>query len=414
MTTSTTSTTSTTLNQSNSRLPSQRDFEIFRLAVIKGFTHKELAGLFEVSRRRISQIVENVKSWLSQHPCEDPNIATELQNKRLAQHLERMHLEEIINQARQEVSFGKRELLTTTEKADGTKTRTYREQPFNVQVLKTYLRAIEALGRLNARPEIPLPPPPEGAFPWIETVINETYEKWYSKIWSKRLKPDLVCDFIDDIAAEMLKAARHQQELSARTPDEAAEEIPGGDIPGAVGNALCGVLRAASDLAEEIPLPPGEGGDRRSPGEGQPARSAVGNALCGVPCASSDDAAGPGYPDPAEPPTAGLPLESTEYSVPSTPEQVQSPASTLDLGPGTLDCPSTASLTSLPEAPAAQQPASDPEGVTSSGLDTSTSPPATETDAGSAPPSPENPKREAPPPSLSPSLCPTVSPSPSP
>src|SRR5439155_16065405 len=162
-----------------------------------------------------------------------------------------------------------------------------------------------------------------------------------------------------------LKAARHQQDLAARPPDEAAEEIP---------------------------LPPGEGGD--IPG-------AVGNALCGVPCASSDDAAGPGYPDPAEPPTAGLPLESTEYSVPSTPEHVQSPASTLDLGPGTLDCPSTASRASLPEAPATQQPASDPEGVTSSGLDTSTSPPAAETESGSAPLSPKNPRREAPPPSAS-------------
>src|SRR3989440_11574550 len=108
----TTTTTQIETNDRTSGLPSQRDFEIFRLAVIKGFTHKELAGLFEVSRRRISQIVENVKSWLSQHPCEDPNIATELQNKRLAQHLERMHLEDIINQARQEVTFGKRELLT--------------------------------------------------------------------------------------------------------------------------------------------------------------------------------------------------------------------------------------------------------------------------------------------------------------
>src|SRR5947207_4503955 len=103
----TTSTTSTTLNQSNSRLPSQRDFEIFRLAVIKGFTHKELAGLFEVSRRRVSQIVENVRNWLSQHPCEDPNIATELQSKRLAQHLERMRLEDIIERARLQLTYAK-------------------------------------------------------------------------------------------------------------------------------------------------------------------------------------------------------------------------------------------------------------------------------------------------------------------
>src|SRR3954470_11689653 len=98
-------TTQTKTIERPSRMPSSRDFEIFRLAVIKGLTHQELAGMFDVSRRRISQIVENVNSWLSQHPCQDPNIATELQNKRLAQHLERMHLQEIVNQARQEVTF---------------------------------------------------------------------------------------------------------------------------------------------------------------------------------------------------------------------------------------------------------------------------------------------------------------------
>src|SRR5438067_6323363 len=193
----TTTTTQIETNDRSSGLPSQRDFEIFRLAVIKGFTHKELAGLFDVTRRRVSQIVENVRNWLSQQPCQDPNTATELQTKRLAQHLERMHLEDIISQARHEVSFGKRQLITTTEKADGSKTTTYREQPFNVQVLKTYLRAIEALGRLNARPEIPLPCPPQDEFPWIGTVISETYDKWYGKIWSKRLKPELVFDFVN-------------------------------------------------------------------------------------------------------------------------------------------------------------------------------------------------------------------------
>ena len=79
-----TTTTQTQTNNRSSHMPSQRDFEIFRLAVIKGFTHKELAGMFEISRRRVGQIVEHVRNWLSQHPCEDPNIATELQNKRLA------------------------------------------------------------------------------------------------------------------------------------------------------------------------------------------------------------------------------------------------------------------------------------------------------------------------------------------
>src|SRR5947207_4357011 len=254
----TTSTTSTTLNQSNSRLPSQRDFEIFRLAVIKGFTHKELAGLFEVSRRRVSQIVENVRNWLSQHPCKDPKIATELQSKRLAQHLERMHLEDIVSQARHEVSFGKRQLITTTEKADGSKTTTYREQPFNVQVLKTYLRAVEALGRINARPEIPLPPPSGEEFPWLITAVNEVYEKWWDKIWSSKLKSEMIHDFVNDIIIDVLKAAKHQQELAARPSDDADDAVGPRDAV-AGDSALCALPHAASDAGEQIPLPLGEG-----------------------------------------------------------------------------------------------------------------------------------------------------------
>src|SRR2546421_1433305 len=131
-----------------------------------------------------------------------------------------MHLEDIVSQARHEVSFGRRELLTTTERADGTKTKTYREQPFNVQVLKTYLRAVEALGRINARPEIPLPPPPGDEFPWLLNALNECYEKWWSKIWSSKLKSELVHDFVNDMAAQMLKAAKHQQQLAARPTDD--------------------------------------------------------------------------------------------------------------------------------------------------------------------------------------------------
>src|SRR5437868_692038 len=235
----TTTTTQIETNDRSSGLPSQRDFEIFRLAVIKGFTHQELAGLFEISRRRVSQIVENVRNWLSQHPCEDPNIATELQTKRLAQHLERMHLEDIINQARHEVSFGKRQLITTTEKADGSKTTTYREQPFNIQVLKTYLRAVEALGRINARPEIPLPPPPGDEAPWLLNALHECHEKSWRNLWSKRLDSEMIHDFVNDIIIDVLKAATHQQELAARPSDDADDAVGPRDAV-AGDSALCG------------------------------------------------------------------------------------------------------------------------------------------------------------------------------
>src|SRR5262245_58968814 len=355
-------TTSTTQNQTTDcspRMPSQRDFEIFRLAVIKGFKHQELAGLFEISRRRVSQIVEDVRTWLSQHPCEDPNIATELQNKRLAQHLERMHLEDIINQARHEVSFGKRQLITTTEKADGTKTTTYREQPFNVQVLKTYLRAIEALGRLNARPEIPLPAPPEGEFPWIEAAHNEVYEKWHSRIWKGKLTPDQVFDFANEMTVEVLKAAKHQQELNARTPAEAADLL--------------------DPLYAGQPQPGDLDDDARKGDEGEA---------------------------PAEVPTQGLTPAIDTLARSASEGNVLSTATP----PGVNDAP-TASLTSQREAPISMEPANGDEVATDSPPGTYVAPSPAETSDAPTESDPKNPKREASPLSFSPSLVPSVTPS---
>src|SRR5438552_7475289 len=38
--------------------PSERDFEIFRLAEIQGLTHQQIASIGKVSRRRIGQIID--------------------------------------------------------------------------------------------------------------------------------------------------------------------------------------------------------------------------------------------------------------------------------------------------------------------------------------------------------------------
>jgi hypothetical protein len=210
-------TTSTTINetkQSTSRIPSSRDLEIFRLAEIHGYTHAEIALDHKLTRRRVSQIVSRVRRWLSCHPCEYPRITTELQSKRLAQHIERMHLQDIIHRARHELAHGAKELATTTEKADGSKTTTFRQQPFNVQVLKTYLRAVEDLGKINARPEIPLPPPSDDEYPWLVNAIDEVYARWFDRIWSGKLKPDHIFNFANSITEEVIRAARNHEELT--------------------------------------------------------------------------------------------------------------------------------------------------------------------------------------------------------
>ncbi len=432
-----TTTISNPINQSKTRMPSARAFHIFRLAEIQGQTHKQIAELYKVSRRRISQIVERVRSWLAQHPCEDPQIATELQAKRLGQHLEQMRLEDIIQRAREQLTYAKPTLDTVIDKADGTKTIICREQPFNVQLLKTYLRAVEALGRINARPEIPLPPPPEGAFPWLSNAINEVYEKWYHKICAKQnLKPDLFCNFVDELEAEMLKAAKHQQELAARPPAEAVDphscaarhlELPA-DLP-------------PSDLDET-----GADEDRKDDDvtwEGEaPAEPPVGNALCGVPCARSEldqtDAnqpriptdghrreavvagsednvrreGGPGHhpegraPSPGDGhgsqsgPAGGNCTDVGRGSPDPAPDTTEDPPSpetpTLDLGPGTLDSPPTPSIPSLREGPTTEQTTKTAEAATDCVIKACVETSPTETSLTPAPPSPKNQKREAP------------------
>src|SRR3954453_9810114 len=225
-------TTSTTQNQTidcSSRTPSRRDFEIFHMAQILGLTHAEIALDRRLTRRRVSQVVARVRRWLSLHPCQDPRLASEMQRQQLARHTERMHLEFILGQARDELLHGKKELTTTTTKDDGTTTTTVRQQPFNVQVLKTYLRAVQALAKLQQQPDVNLPTPEECQFPWLEGAINEVYDKWEGKIWSGKLKPQGIYDLIEEIVAAVLKAAATQAACASADPlDRSASE---GNVP---------------------------------------------------------------------------------------------------------------------------------------------------------------------------------------
>src|SRR4051812_20344036 len=163
--------------------PTARDFQIFRDAEILGLTHAEIAlHSTRLTRRRVSQIVARVRRWLSLHPCDDPRLASELQRKQLARHVERLHLENIMTTARDELVYGKKELTTTREKDDGTKVVTTRQLGFNVQVLKVYLKSVETLAKLQQKPDVNLPLPEECEFPWLEGAINEVYDKWSDKI----------------------------------------------------------------------------------------------------------------------------------------------------------------------------------------------------------------------------------------
>ena len=226
----------------------------------------------------------------------------------------------------------------------------------------------------------------------------------------------MVYEFVNDICADMLKAAKHQQDLAAR-PNEPAPgdtEAPAQDDEAPaepVGRARVG--RGSPDPAQSATegLPPAT--PARSAGSEDTFNSdspplgteySVPSTTQSPPASDSAARVGRGSPDPAQPPTEGLP-ESTDVS-------------TLDLGPWTLDPASTPSPASLPEAPDLQHAINRTEASTPSTAETSTPPPTVETSPPAPPTSPKNPKREAlplsvpcplspvplsPPPSVSPS-----------
>jgi hypothetical protein len=165
--------------------PDGRDLQIFKLAEIQNWTHDQIAEhLGDVSRRRVSQIVIEVRHWLAHHPAEDPELKTELEQKRLARNMERMHLENVITRALFALDHAPPTLQTSCH-ANGVCVANYhRDQPpVDVRVLKTYLRAVEALGKLNERPQIPQPELPPGAalddaIPWQDPRLTKIFDHW--------------------------------------------------------------------------------------------------------------------------------------------------------------------------------------------------------------------------------------------
>jgi hypothetical protein len=165
--------------------PTERDLQIFKLAEIQRWTHDQIADHYgDISRRRVSQIVQEVRHWLAHHPTEDPQLNSELEQRRLTRNVERMHLENVITRALFALDHAPPTLQTTCH-ANGVCVANYhRDQPpVDVRVLKTYLRAVEALGKLNERPEIPEPELPPGTaaddvIPWQDPRLTKIFNYW--------------------------------------------------------------------------------------------------------------------------------------------------------------------------------------------------------------------------------------------
>src|SRR4029078_4593053 len=112
--------------------------------------------------------------------------------------------------------------------------------PLYAQVVKTYLRAIQALGKFHQQPEVPYPPPAEGEFTWAKEAMHEILARWSEKLCSRSIKLEDFYDFANELIGAFIKA------LSLQQP--APEEPVGPRDASAVANALRGVPRAAASI----------------------------------------------------------------------------------------------------------------------------------------------------------------------
>jgi Sigma-70, region 4 len=145
------------LRREADRLP-DRDLQIFKLVVIEQIRHQEVAHRFGTSRSRVSQIVQEVRRRLAHAAHDDPNVENHLAQQRLQCQLEKMRFEHVLEVVTKAMGI-ERSTLNTTRCGDRNRDgkeetwneTTNREQPFNIQIPKTYLRITEALGKINQR-----------------------------------------------------------------------------------------------------------------------------------------------------------------------------------------------------------------------------------------------------------------------
>jgi hypothetical protein len=158
--------------------PTDRDLEIFQHAQIHGRTHCAISNDFEISRRRVGQIVHDVRHWLSLHGTDDPVIYSQIQRQRLDRALERIYLKDIIQRAIHGLNNAPPTLTTSTHINDRCVKKIMRDQPLvDSRLLKTLLQAVNSLGKLNERKPLPELP----AQPWKHPKIQECLDDWRGK-----------------------------------------------------------------------------------------------------------------------------------------------------------------------------------------------------------------------------------------
>jgi len=169
--------------------PPERDLRIFKLVAIQHLTHDEVARRCGTSRSRVTQIVQSVRGRLAQAAPDDPEIKNFLARQRLDEATEKLRYEYIIETA---VDALHREPRCLTSRRSGDRDRdgkketwdetTVREQPVNVQLLKTFLRAVEGLRRLRENSLSPDASPKKLTHEEMFEAICHVLEFWYGQV----------------------------------------------------------------------------------------------------------------------------------------------------------------------------------------------------------------------------------------
>src|SRR5437763_1861453 len=108
--------------------PEERDMRIFQLAEIQGWTHDEIAREVDLTRRRVSQVVQDVRQWLARNPADANELKTDEERRQFERNLERMRLQDIMLRAVHGLDRAPAS-LTTTRTSDSGVTSTTRDLP---------------------------------------------------------------------------------------------------------------------------------------------------------------------------------------------------------------------------------------------------------------------------------------------
>ena len=180
------------------RPPTARDQAIFIAYHVTARTQTELAEDYDLSQRRISEIIKRVERWRADLI---PAAAGELeprQQQRVDRWLEHERLRSIHARAIRAYDTQALELKTTRKgDRDGKPyhDETTRQQPPNVQLLKVALRAAGDMGKLDDKPSLDAPIPGDA----------------HQRFWAAHA---LIC--------ELRRSARQRGEVAANNHNEAA------------------------------------------------------------------------------------------------------------------------------------------------------------------------------------------------